>query len=465
MKSLLSLFVVLLASLVSAISSTGDRLLAVFDDVADKASYSKFLGDLESRGFKITFETPKSESVSLFHLGERTYDHVILFPSKSKALGPNLTPNLLLQFINAKGNILLALSSSTPTPTSLISLLAELDIQLPADRTGLVVDHFNYDASSAADQHDVLLLPPPNPVRPDVKDLFSSGADADAVLAFPRGVGATLGSGPLLTPILRAPSTAYSYNPKEQSEVLDDVFAAGQQLSLVSAAEARNSARFALVGSAEMLQDKWFDAKVRKVGEKKDVKTYNREFAKRIAAWAFQEIGVLKVNWVEHHLDEAGASNESNPSIYRIKNDVSYTISLSEWVWDKWTAFEVPANDELQLEFSMLSPFHRLPLTIDAAHSTSDAAAYTAKFRLPDHHGIFNFLVNYKRPFLTNLGEKNTVSVRHMAHDEWPRSYAISGAWPWIAGIGATVTAWLAFVAVWMFSKPVPGRKDIKKTQ
>jgi oligosaccharyltransferase complex subunit beta len=113
----------------------------------------------------------------------------------------------------------------------------------------------------------------------------------------------------------------------------------------------------------------------------------------------------------------------------------------------------------------MLSPFHRLPLTIDAAHSTSDAAAYTAKFRLPDHHGIFNFLVNYKRPFLTNLGEKNTVSVRHMAHDEWPRSYAISGAWPWIAGIGATVTAWLAFVAVWMFSKPVPGRKDIKKTQ
>jgi oligosaccharyltransferase complex subunit beta len=238
------------------------------------------------------------------------------------ALGPNLTPNLLLQFINAKGNILLALSSSTPTPTSLISLLAELDIQLPADRTGLVVDHFNYDASSAADQHDVLLLPPPSPIRPDVKDLFSSGADADAVLAFPRGVGATLGSGPLLTPILRAPSTAYSYNPKEQSEALDDVFAAGQQLSLVSAAEARNSARFALVGSAEMLQDKWFDAKVRKVGEKKDVKTYNREFAKRIAAWAFQEIGVLKVNWVEHHLDEAGASNESNPSIYRIKNDV-----------------------------------------------------------------------------------------------------------------------------------------------
>lgn len=42
------------------------------------------------RGFKITFETPKSESVSLFHLGERSYDHVIFFPTRSK--GTYTTP-------------------------------------------------------------------------------------------------------------------------------------------------------------------------------------------------------------------------------------------------------------------------------------------------------------------------------------------------------------------------------------
>lgn len=84
MKSLLSFFLLLAATLVSALSSTGDRLVAIFDDVAEKASYSKFLGDLESRGFKITYETPKSDSLSLFRLGERTYDHVIFFPSKVK---------------------------------------------------------------------------------------------------------------------------------------------------------------------------------------------------------------------------------------------------------------------------------------------------------------------------------------------------------------------------------------------
>jgi oligosaccharyltransferase complex subunit beta len=113
----------------------------------------------------------------------------------------------------------------------------------------------------------------------------------------------------------------------------------------------------------------------------------------------------------------------------------------------------------------MLSPFHRLHLAVDPARSSPEATAYTASFKLPDQHGIFNFKVNYKRPFLTNIEEKNTVSVRHMAHDEWPRSYVISGAYPWIAGIGATITAWLAFVAVWMFSKPVEEKKESKKTQ
>jgi oligosaccharyltransferase complex subunit beta len=114
----------------------------------------------------------------------------------------------------------------------------------------------------------------------------------------------------------------------------------------------------------------------------------------------------------------------------------------------------------------MLSPFHRLELTPETARSTPESTAYTVHFRLPDQHGIFNFKVNYKRPFLSNVEEKNTVSVRHMAHDEWPRSFAISGAWPWIAGIGVTVAGWLAFCAVWMYSAPPLTHKgETKKTQ
>ncbi|KAI1392102.1 Dolichyl-diphosphooligosaccharide-protein glycosyltransferase 48kDa subunit [Hypoxylon trugodes] len=462
MKSLVSFLVLLFAAIVHAISSSGDRLLVVLEDVAEKDAYSEFLGDLEGRGFQINYETPKSEGLRLFHLGEKSYDHVLFLPTKSKGLGPNLTPQILLDFINANGNILLALSASQPAPTSIVSLLLELDIHLPPDRQGLVVDHFNYDVLSASEKHDVLLLPPPGPLRADVNDFFSPESSSGELIAFPAGMPQTLGSGALLAPILRAPDTSYSYNPKEQAEIVDELFASGAQLSLVSTLQARNSARFTVLGSADLLSDKWFDAKVKKAGEKKEVATANRDFAKRISAWTFKETGVLRVNWIEHHLNEAGQSNASNPKIYRIKNDVTYSISLSEYSWDKYIPFTVPESDDLQLEFSMLSPFHRLHL--EPTISSEDSTTYSVSFKLPDQHGIFNFKVNYKRPFYTNVEEKNTVSVRHFAHDEWPRSFVISGAYPWIAGIASTVVGWIAFCGIWLYSKPT-ATKESKKTQ
>ncbi len=117
MKSLISFVVLLFAALVHAIRSGGDRLLVVLEDVAEKDGYSKFLGDLEGvlkasfprqrycqhhptlkltlcylpgRGFQIDYETPKSEGLSLFHLGERSYDHLLFLPTKSKGNYPFL---------------------------------------------------------------------------------------------------------------------------------------------------------------------------------------------------------------------------------------------------------------------------------------------------------------------------------------------------------------------------------------
>lgn len=454
MRLSFSVVISALAAATSALSTTGPRLLVVLDDVADKAAYGQFFGDLAARGFDINYETPRSEKLSLFDLGERKYDHLIFLPTKVKALGPNLTPNLLVDFINAQGNIMVGLSSTTPTTSSLVSLLAELDVSLPVERTGTVVDHFHYDTLSAPETHDVLVLDTPAlNTRAGIKAYFALGGD-DAVLAVPHTAGHVLGNSHLLTPILRAPDTAYSYNPKEQASTVepDELFAAGRQLALVSALQARNSARLSVVG-AEMLQDKWLDATVAKVDGAK-TKTQNKEFARRLSGWTFQEIGVLRVNEVEHRLV---GSDEPNPSLYRIKNDVTYSISLSEYSWDKWVPFALPEQDALQLEFSMLSPFHRLNLA--PFGQTADAATYGVQFTTPDQHGIFNFLVNYKRPFLTSIEEKRTVSVRHMAHDEWPRSYVISGAWPWIAGIAATVSGFVAFSALWMYSKPTDATK------
>lgn len=418
-----------------------------------------------ARGFVITEHTHKDSSLSLFQHGEPAYSHLLLFPPKSKGLGPALTANILVDFINQGSNIFLALSSTSSVPSAISSLLLEFDISLPPDRSSVIVDHFSYDVKSASDKHDVLLLQSPTTGKREVKNFFSQSN----VIAFPHCVGQVLGNAsPLLAPVLQAPSTAYSYNPKDDTmEENQDLFATGTQITLVSAFQARNSARFTVFGSSEALEDKWFTASVQAPGGKAE-KTGNRLFAEKVAAWTFKELGVLKVGAIRHWLNEGSqkGSSESttdlstfdvNPAIYRIKNDVHFSIEMSEWNMDRWTPFTPPTGDEVQLEVSMLSPFHRLNLS--PHQHTANASLYTADFKLPDQHGIFNYFVEYRRPFLTNVEEKVTVTVRHFAHDEWPRSFVISGAWPWISGIWVTVAGWLGFVALWLYCKPVEEKK------
>ena len=479
MRVFVSLLLLCLSGLSWAKSIVGNRVLVVLEGASEKALFSQFWSDLESRDFLVSFETPKNDQLSLFKHGQLAFDHIILTPPKSKGYGPALTPKILLDYTNAGGNTLLCLSAESGTPTAIASLLLELDIQLSADRNSVVVDHFNFDQVSSPDLHDTLLLPRPAPLRPDVKNFFGG----DGVLAVPKAVGQALGNNsPLLAPILAAPVTAYSYNPKEEGEAVEEPFASGSQLSIVSALQARNSARFTVLGSLEMLQDAWFTASV-KGSDGKSVKTANRQFAQQLTEWTFKEVGVLKIGSITHYeSDQKPAHNnsvliaENNPSLYRIKNDVvslvyqhsedhhtntsqTFTIEVSEYSHTHYIPFVVPPNDDLQLEFTMLSPFHRLSL--QPATKSANSTFFTTSFKLPDQHGIFAFKVNYKRPFFNNVDERRQVTVRHMAHDEWPRSWVISGAWPWIGGLWSVIVGFLLFVAIWLYSEP---SRDDRKT-
>lgn len=177
-------------------------------------------------------------------------------------------------------------------------------------------------------------------LRSDVKNFFVG----QGTIAFPRAVPQELGnSSPHLAPILRAKSTAYSYNPKDEAQTMEYPFAVGEQISLVSSMQARNSARFTVFGSVEALENKWFDATI-KISGGKEKKTANREFAEQISAWTFLETGVLKVGRVEHHFssisqkvsgnDTISQAGYLNPKLYRIKNNVVsgfYCSNLRVW--------------------------------------------------------------------------------------------------------------------------------------
>lgn len=113
----------------------------------------------------------------------------------------------------------------------------------------------------------------------------------------------------------------------------------------------------------------------------------------------------------------------------------------------------------------MLTPYHRLALKHQKRVSTETEGIYKVTFVVPDQHGVFNFMVNYKRPFLSNVEEKRAVTVRHMAHDEYPASYDIPGAWPYLTSIGVTCVGWFIFVTLWLYNKPTKQATVQKKTQ
>lgn len=53
MRSLLSFVVLLFAAVVAAVSTTGNRLLVVLEDVGEKVAYGTFLGDLKGKGVEL----------------------------------------------------------------------------------------------------------------------------------------------------------------------------------------------------------------------------------------------------------------------------------------------------------------------------------------------------------------------------------------------------------------------------
>jgi oligosaccharyltransferase complex subunit beta len=125
---------------------------------------------------------------------------------------------------------------------------------------------------------------------------------------------------------------------------------------------------------------------------------------------------------------------------------------------------EIPEGDAIQMEFTMLSPFYRLDLK--PVSKTANSTIFGTSFTLPDQHGIFSFRVNYKRPFFNNVEEKHEITVRHFAHDEYPRSWEISGGWVWIAGLWSVIGGFLAFAVVWLYSAPSAAAESrLKKVQ
>jgi len=192
----------------------------------------------------------------------------------------------------------------------------------------------------------------------------------------------------------------------------------------------------------------------------------NQQFTQDIAEWAFQSSLVAAIAEAKHYI--AGDPTRTQLNKYTINTQVTLDIHVvtwdparGEWVDDAPTPAGTPLDD-LQLEFTMLDPHVRTGVFPVGGKK----GWYSVSFRVPDRHGVFKFIIDWRRKGYSNLFYSDTVSVVPRRHDEYPRF--ISAAWPYYAGAVSTSVGFLVFSVIYLggeVDRKVKGKSKSTKTE
>ena len=323
-----------------------------------------------------------------------------------------------------------------------------------------------------------------NPATNLISSKLITGSDRSSIgpILF-RGVALTSNEkNPLRLEVLTADTTAYSFNPT--AKVVDEYPAAvGRSTLLVGALQARNNARVVLCGSLEAFGNAFLRAEVNRNGEwwfgismsswinlitgQKPVKSGNSALVTGLSKWVLKEVGVLRVNGVEHHK----AGEVAPPQEYTIMEDVDYAISIEELVDGKWQPFK---GSDVQLEFVRIDPFVRVTLkndgsefysiTVYSTQSLTNSFAegrLSTRFRVPDTYGVFKFQVDYRRVGYTHLFDVRQVSVRPLLHTQYERFSRC--AYPYYVSAASMMLGVILFSYVFLYYKEPATASTVSK--
>ncbi|KAI1303768.1 hypothetical protein EDD11_005307 [Mortierella claussenii] len=437
-----------MALVAHATSLTGNRALVILDSLDDAAHYMDLWNDLQDRQYNVTLQTV-GDSIILSKDDRRQYDHLLLLAPKMKDYPKGMSAKAVVGFIAEGGNLLVA--GSPELGSTVRELSREFDVEFD-NRFTTVLDHFNYDEDLGKDKHDALVINPATHMS-SVKEIVPLNK-VDGPILF-RGIAHSVSpSNSLLVPVLWAPLEAYSWESVNLNEAADqDPTLSGKEISLVSVMQARNNARIAFMGSTEMLSDLFFASSVQKHGEEK-VPSGNRKFVEELTKWTFQEKSALEVVSVEHHK----VGEEEAPAHYRIKDNMTFTIWITEYHDGEWHPFSA---DDIQLELIMLDPYIRKTLDQIPLDEQSTTGTFTTTLQLPDQYGVFKFTVNYKRPGLGYIEDVTTVGIHPFRHDQYPRF--ISQAKPYYTSAASMGVGLLLFTAVYLWGGLESSNKTTKK--
>lgn len=426
-----------------ATSVVADRILVLVDNLGTKETHSIFLRSLQERGHQLSVRSADDASLSLFKFGELNYEHLLVFAPSVEEFGGSLSAKEISRFVDEGGNVLVAAGSNLGEAVR--ELASEHGFEFDEADTALI-DHHNYDAVLDEGYHTTVVAPKKQLI--DAKLIVGDTTKMNSILF--KGVALVADkSNRLRLEVLRAASTAYSFNPTQ--DITTYPSAVGKQALMIGALQARNNARVVFCGSIDMFSDAFINAKVSKAGlSDKPVQSGNLDLVTALSKWVLKENGVLRVKNVNHHK----AGEQKQPTEYTITEDVEYTIEIEELKEGEWKPF---LGKDMQMEFVRIDPFVRTTLK-------NNNGRLTANFKLPDVYGVFKFLVDYRRVGYTHLFDVQQISVRPLWHTQYERF--IPSAFPYYASSFSMMAGVVLFSFVFLhFKEPAKVVVDTKKTK
>ncbi|KAG7093827.1 hypothetical protein E1B28_007466 [Marasmius oreades] len=415
------------------------------------------------KGYNLTYRSPKdSDGPPLIEHDLPKFSHVVVVGGDVKcrfnlvpifqsiiqthllvvAFAKDINPQTLVGLLSGNTNLILALGSKQ---NILTSLAPEFGLILPPPNTNLV-SHF-------PEREDPISTVPISPPREEQSKIpLTSTINAKSPISF-SGMSFALSNNPRLFPILSAPEESFAGDIDLTSNALADAVEkggeglwAGSKMAVAAGFQAKGGARVVWLGGSSLLSNR----------------SPNHHFANDVAAWAFQETNVLRIDSASHKLVKGvGASGNGRigqpQEQYTVGDEIEFTVRISKYnpkfkVWEACHSLT-----DLQLEFTMLDPHIRIGLPPSPGRDGKrEKGVYRTTFKAPDRHGVFKFIVDYRRSGWTELKFTETIPVVPKRHDGYERW--LSSAWPYYAGAISTSVGFVVFAAVWLGSADERGK-------
>lgn len=354
--------------------------------------------------------------------GENAFDHLIFFPSKTKQLiKEKINAKSIIKFFHNGGNIL-TITSPKQLSEPVRIYLNELGIY-PSPKNQFLKDNFIDN-----DEKDQLFVSSDQLINKYVYYLN----DENKVFNFGQSSVAILDNREQIVPIVRSSKTSF-INSNKKKLTKKDIWGQGSQTYLTVGFQGLNNARTVWVGSLDFFNDLNF--------------IENESFINELINWNFNEKSVLRLNSANHsHV--SGESYDAKP--YKVNDPVEYNISLSQWVNNNWESF---SSNDIQFELRQVDPYYRITMQEikeDEAEDIDFTKYTTGPFKLPNRHGMFKFYLDYKRAGLSFIEHSDVKAIRHLANDEYSRSFEITNAWIYLASIFVVIISFISFIIIFL---------------